>query len=247
MGPGIASYSGDVSIPDVSYLRAAGSLEIWYEFTPKLYAKVGASMYRLYAEDFNPNRNRDFRADNYEVYTGVVYALTAQRKITPFISAGIGLTKVDPEHNVALDGINGDAWLRSREWLLDGHPVPTPVVIFPIGGGFRFRISSTISIIADGALRFTNSDMLDGVSASVINANQLNDIARLYYETIRPNGIDNEVFINGNPKIGDVYGIFSVKLQFELGSPSFVRRSRSFSTRRARGKVECPVIIPDSN
>ena len=90
---------------------------------------------------------------------------------------------------------------------------------------------------ADGALRFTNSDMLDGVSASVINANQLNDIARLYYETIRPNGIDNEVFINGNPKIGDVYGIFSVKLQFELGSPSFVRRSRSFSTRRARGKV----------
>ncbi|UZR95111.1 hypothetical protein [Chondrinema litorale] len=246
-GPGLASYSGDVSVPDISHLRAAGNLEFWYQLTPNIYAKAGGSMYRIYAEDYNPKRNRDFRADNYEFYTGIILAASAEKAIMPFISASIGITKVDPEHNVTLDEINGESWLRSREWNLDGQPVSSPALIFPIGGGLRFRVSSTVSIVVDGALRFTNTDLLDGVSASLINTNEINEIARLYYENIRPDGIDDDVIANGNPAIGDVYGVFSVKLQFELGSPIRIRRSRSFNSRRGRGKVECPVIIPESN
>ena len=245
IGPGLTSYSGDISGPNLKYVRPAGNFELWYQFNPYLYVNFGTSIYRLYGEDINPIRNRAFRANHFELYTGLILASSASNKIMPFLTAGIGITKVDPEHKVPLIGSDGYWWLNSSKWLPDGQPIPSPGIIFPLGAGFRIKVSKKISIVVDGALRYTNNDMIDGVSASEIYIAEINEVGKKYFETIRPEGIDEDKIGNGNPDANDVYGIFSIKVQFFIGSPIIKNKTFRFNGLK-RGKLLCPAVIPDS-
>lgn len=235
LGPGLSSYSGDISGSKLNSVRTAINGEIWYQISSSIHAKVGSSLYQVYAEDIHPDRNRAFRANHYDAYLGVVYTPIPFLKVSPYFSAGIGITKVDPAHKVPLIGSDGFWWLNSSKWLPDGQPIPSPALIYPIGIGFKLKLSEKFSLLIDGTLRFTNTDMLDGVGSSEIIVAQIDGVGRRYFETIRANGLsDSDIFGNGNPDAGDSYGIFSIKLQYSIGN-LFSNKFDNF-----RGKIKCP-------
>jgi len=233
LGPGITSYSGDISGPDPQYFRPAVNFEIWYQFNPYLYGKAGTSLYQIYAEDIHPDRNRAFRANHYDAYLGVILAPSPNKVIMPYVTAGIGITKVDPEHKVPLTGSTGHWWLNSTKWLPDGRPIPSPAMIYPIGVGVKIRLAEKLSLLVDGVLRITNTDMLDGVGSSEIYVAEIDNVGRRYFETIRSGGLNEEdVLGNGNPDNGDTYGIFSIKLQYHFG--------KLLSGSKKIDKINCP-------
>ncbi len=236
VGPGITSYSGDISGPNLRFIRPAVNGEVWYRLNGNFYAKAGTGIYRIYAEDVHPDRNRAFRANHYDAYLGMVYMPMPYQKVAPFFTAGIGITKVDPTHKVPLIGSEGHWWLNSSKWLPDGRPIPSPAIIFPVGLGIQVRLSNKFALVADGVLRLTNTDMLDGVGSSEVYVAQIDGIGKRYFETIRPNGVGgNDVLGNGNPEVVDSYGIFSVRLQYFIGDIFPTNK-----TGKKGGKILCP-------
>jgi len=216
-GPGITSYSGDVSGSEFGNTRPAFNVELWYQMNRHLYLKSGASIYQISASDVFPDRNRAFKATNFEVYTSLMVGANPDWRLMPFAYAGIGISTNSPQY--ATPGENGSNFIDAKALNTENERIPGAVTIFPTGLGLRFRVNEKFAIIADGGIRFTNSDLLDGVSAARIDVNSLSPEAVNYFESIRPNGLNGvESFGNANPDKNDVYGIFSIKLQFRLNS-----------------------------
>ncbi|MEM1134902.1 MAG: hypothetical protein AAGI07_03610 [Bacteroidota bacterium] len=238
-GPGIAIYSGDVAGPTFSDIRPAGNMELWYKLSPSFYLKAGASIYRIFAKDIIPSRNRTFRSDHLELYSGFVYTPFPAKRLMPFASAGIGITSVNPAFRVPTDELGGHWWWISRRLGPDGSSIPSFGMIFPIGGGLRYVINSRMAFIVDGALRFTNTDMLDGVGTAQVVVANLSQTGINYFEAVRPNGINSEILQNGNPNLKDVYGVVTFKLQINLGGSTTKATSFKSKSGNKRGSA-CP-------
>ncbi len=214
-GPGVAAYSGDVSGERFEHMRPAFNLELWYQMHRHLYLKSGASIYQVFASDVFPERNRAFKATNFEVYTSLMLAGKPEWRLMPFAYAGIGVSTNAPQYAVPTD--NGNTFIDARELNTENERIPGAFTIFPTGAGVRFRLNEKLAIVADAGLRFTNSDLIDGLTTPIIDVNNLDQEAINYFESIRPEGLNGATrFGNGNPDRKDVYGIFSVKLQFKL-------------------------------
>ncbi|UZR95113.1 outer membrane beta-barrel protein [Chondrinema litorale] len=215
IGPGFASYSGDVSGEKFNDIRPALNMELWYQFNRNLYLKTGASIYQIAATDVFEDRNRDFKATNFELYTSLMLGGAPEWKLMPFGYAGVGLSTNDPQYAMNTD--QGKVFLDAKELNTESRDIPGAELIVPMGIGLRYRLNDRIAIVADGGLRFTTSDLLDGLSTRTIEVASLSQEAVNYFETIRPNGINGaETIGNGNPEKNDVYGIFSVKILFNL-------------------------------
>jgi hypothetical protein len=214
-GPGVASYSGDVSGEKFKNARPTFNAELWYQMNRNLYLKSGVSIYQIFATDVFPERNRAFKATNFELYTSLMLGANPDWRLMPFAYAGIGFSTNSPEY--ALLGENGANYLDAKALNTENERIPGAIMTLPTGVGFRFRLNEKLAIVADAGLRFTNTDLLDGVSAASIDVSTLTPQAVNYFEAIRPNGLNGaNVIGNGNPDKNDVYGIFSVKLQFKL-------------------------------
>jgi len=215
LGPGAVSYSGDVSGEEFKNVRSAFNVELWYQMNRNLYLKSGASIYQVFATDVFPERNRTFKASNFEVYTTLMLGANPDWRIMPFAYAGIGLSTNAPQYAVPSE--EGNRFINARTLNTESEPLPGAFAIFPAGVGVRFKLNEKLSIVTDAGLRFTNTDLIDGVSTSIIDVNNLSPEAINYFEQIRPQGLNGATrFGNGNPSRNDVYGILSIKLQFKL-------------------------------
>ena len=221
-GPGVASYSGDVSGERFENIRPAFNFELWYQMNRHLYLKSGASIYQVFATDVFPERNRGFKASNFEAYTSLMLAADPDWRLMPFAYAGVGVSTNAPQYAVPTDG--GNDFVDARALNTENERIPGAFAIIPTGVGVRFKLNEKLAIVADAGLRFTSTDLMDGVSTSIIDINNLSPEAINYFERVRPEGLNGATrFGNGNPDKNDVYGIFSIKLQFNLNRNSNTR------------------------
>ena len=219
IGPGTASYSGDVSGEKFRDIKPALNLELWYQFNRNLYLKTGTSIYQIGASDIFEDRNRDFKSTNFELYTSLMLGGDPSWRLMPFGYAGIGLTTNSTQYIMNSD--QGEVFLDAKDLQTEAEDIPGATLIFPMGIGLKYKLNDRFSIVADGGLRFTNSDLIDGVSTRSIDVSTLSAEAINYFETIRPDGINGaETIGNGNPDKNDVYGMFSLKLLFNLNGKS---------------------------
>ena len=215
-GFGIASYAGDLDHTGISNLRPAFNFETWYKLHENIQIKAGGSLYQLSADDHIASRNRGFRSNNYELYAAIMVVYPRNR-LDFFTYIGGGITKVDPE------GKNPGWYLDLPEYDIEGQKIKNPALIMPFGLGLRYKITPTFAVVLDGGYRLTNTDYLDGLSRKRIPLNELNQTAITYYKTISrsaekiiENRNDTSAIAGGNPDLNDLYGMFTVKLQYIL-------------------------------
>lgn len=217
VGPGIASYAGDVSFGGkIEEFRPKLNVELWYQMNRHLYLKSGFNLYQLYAEDFRSQRNRDFRASNFEVYTSLMYSLNSEWRIMPFAFLGLGVSTNSPQYAIPTNN-GGKRYIDAKTLNTEGENIPGSFVVIPGGIGFRFRVNYNIAIVTDGGFRYANTDLIDGVSVSSINTSNLSQEAIDYFEAIREENLSDDIFIgNGSPAFFDFYGMIAIKLQIRL-------------------------------
>ena len=215
-GLGIASYAGDLDGTGIGNAKPALNFEAWYKLHENIQLKAGTSLYQIAADDHVASRNRSFRANHYEVYAAAMIVFPKDR-FDFFSYIGGGITKVDPE------GIS-PGWIADLPiYDIEAQEMESTALIMPVGLGFRYKVTPTFAIVLDAGYRLTNTDYLDGVSRFNIPINELSSGAISYHNNVRsvdlnPNASDNAVFRGGNPDMNDLYGIFSIKLQYIIPS-----------------------------
>jgi len=122
--------------------------------------------------DWQLSRNMSFRTPYSELGAFIEYdvfdvsSARSQRWWTPFFTVGLGYFHFNP--TTILDGDVIDLQPVGTEGQgLDGYApkYATNIMSLPIGGGFKFRLTSAISIQAQMINRFTFTDYIDDVSA----------------------------------------------------------------------------------
>lgn len=215
LGPGISSYSGDVSGERFKNIGPAFNIEFWYQINRFIYLKSGASSYQINAEDIIFSRNRDFKATNFDGYSSLMIGGKPNWRLIPFVYAGFGITSNTPKYKIPTD--NNNALLDARTLNTEGVQLPNTISFFIPGLGIKYRLNEKISLIADAGIRVLNSDTIDGLSAFIIDTNTLSPEAINYFNAIRPEGLNGATrFGNANPFKNDVYGLFNVKLLLEI-------------------------------
>jgi len=215
-GLGITSYAGDLDGTGISNMKPALNFEAWYKLHENIQIKAGTSLYQLAGNDHVASRNRSFRANHYELYAAAMIVFPVDR-LDFFTYIGGGITKVDPE------GISPGWIVDLPVYDVEGQSMESTALIMPVGLGFRYKVTPTFAVVFDAGYRLTNTDYLDGVSRFDIPVNSLSRAAVSYHNSVRNNDIntnasDNATFRGGNPDLNDLYGIFSIKLQYIIPS-----------------------------
>ncbi|MBX2840541.1 MAG: hypothetical protein KTR26_02120 [Flammeovirgaceae bacterium] len=218
-GMGVAAYIGDLGNTGINTIRPAANFETWYHFNNVVQLKAGASMYQLYAEDHVVSRNRDFRANHWDVYAGLNFTIPT-KTVQPFTYVGLGVTKVDPE------GKTPNGYTNLSQMEPEAMTMPEYAIILPVGFGLRFLASPQIAIVLDGSVRITDTDQLDATSRKSIPVNDLSSEAISYHKSIRSKPIykdfESPQFIGGgNPDKDDLYWMFTVKFQYIIWNKGF--------------------------
>lgn len=214
-GIGMASYAGDLDNTGISNMKPAINFEAWYKLHENIQIKAGTSLYSIAADDQASGRNRGFRANHYELYAAAMIVFPKDR-FDFFSYIGGGITKVDPEGRVP------GGYIDLPEYDIEGQKINKTALIMPVGLGLRYKVTPTFAIVMDAGYRLTNTDYLDGLSQSEIPVNQLSNSAISYYNSVRRDNLnqntDNATIRGGNPDMNDLYGIFSLKLQYIIPS-----------------------------
>lgn len=214
-GFGMTAYAGDLDHTGISNLRPAFNFETWYKLHENISLKAGGSLYQLSADDHVASRNRSFRSNNYELYAAVMI-MYPRNRLDFFTYIGGGITKVDPEGRVP------GGYYDLPLYDIEGTKIKNPALIMPFGLGIRYKVTPTFAIVLDGGYRLTNTDYLDGVSRKEIPVSELSPAAISYYNAVNTKtdqvikNSDNATIAGGNPNLNDLYGMFTVKLQYIL-------------------------------
>ena len=152
-------------------------------------------------------------------------------RISPYVLGGIGYFRFNPQ--AKLEG----EWIDLQRLSTEGQgfvEYPNKKIYklrqfnFPIGAGFKYKLSTLFNFSAEFVYRILNTDYLDDVSTTYIDpvtfSNPLNnysviDISRvlkLYdrQSELNPSHITNVGDTRGNPKNKDAYFSFSLKIGF---------------------------------
>jgi len=218
VGPGLTSFIGDASDQKLSTPRFALNAEAWYYLNDNFQLKSGLSFYRLSAEDADTTRLRSFNANNFEVYTSLMYYFR-RGVFTPFAYVGIGFTTSNPM---------GES--RIGEWDLrdiepEGEEVPGLVGMVPLGVGLEYEITPVLSVVADLSMRYAFSDQMDAISREVILVDNLSPQAVEYHESLSDyiaRQVNEEASLQGGSSSeGDIYTMFSIKVKFTPSASIF--------------------------
>ncbi len=101
----------------------------------------------------------------YKKMEGDVPGLSPQRrKIAPYASLGLGGVYFNPKVN--WNDANGNEALNPDKVQTDKDNTKKIAVSIPMGAGIRFPVGDRLSLGLGGALRYTPTDYLDGVSVA---------------------------------------------------------------------------------
>lgn len=149
------------------------NLGINYVFASHFKARLEGTYYKIIGSDppSDPRANRSprnlsFRATNMEAAALIEYYLypvdvNASRRNTlnPYLFAGVGISTNNPKAE-----LNG-TWVDLRPLQLENNPYNSTVIVFPLGIGLKYKLSTRLDLKVEGNYRFTLTDYMDDISA----------------------------------------------------------------------------------
>lgn len=222
-GIGVANYLGDLVENSRLYSQSGFSFSIGaaYAFSNKFSARLDAGVQKLQAADSKNkgvqyrDRNLSFKSNVFDVSISAEYSLLDinKYKITPFLSAGVGMMFFNP---YAKDANGKKQFLRelgTEGQGLSAYPgrkiYSKSAVEFPLGFGFKIAASQKIILQLELNYRFTGTDYLDDVSTNSYPDKALLDARNPVISTFTYRGPGpypaNLQLPRGNPKDKDGY------------------------------------------
>lgn len=152
-------------------------------------------------------------------------------RLSPYLLGGIGYFSFNPQAKL------GNNWVDLQPLSTEGQgfkeypsrkPYALKQVNFPVGLGFRYELSSLLSVRAEFVYRILTTDYLDDVSrwyidptlyANYFSGNKLTNALLLNdrkYE-INPGSVTYPGDQRGDPRDNDAYMSFNIKLGLTLG------------------------------
>jgi len=187
-GIGLGAYDGELQNarlnPDFLSIKPSLSAHFRYNLSNNFAARLGLLYSRISGDDQNfqePawHQTRDFSFEGPivelsiqgEIYPFGLYkagkrnksGLSKNRRLAaPFVSIGVGGTFFQPNNDWNED--NGNGGVSPSLIQTDIIEAKNTALSIPMGLGVRFRVSNTFTLGLEGALRYTSSDYLDGIS-----------------------------------------------------------------------------------
>ena len=236
-GAGVAAYHGDLMQSDgnmfkqASYSFSAGAA---YAFTKKISATFDLGIHKLQAADSKNSgsqykaRNLSFKSNVFDISLAAVYSILDldHYKVTPYISAGVGVLFFKPYANGASGNKQFLRELGTEGQGLTGYPgmYKKTAVEFPMGLGVKYPINESISLQLEFNYRITGTDYLDDVSTSGYPPKALLDAKNPVTAkfTWRGNEVGGEAYPKnlslprGNPKDKDGYITTQLKVAYNF-------------------------------
>jgi len=178
-GVGAAGYMGDLNINDpVKPSGPSFGLFAKYNFDGYLGLRINYSFGIIAAADSNSS-NPQFRQRNLSFTTtlnevSVLAEFNFMRyipsvtttKYTPYLYLGAALVNYNP--TTVFNGQKYD--LRPLETEGEKKPYPTTAIAIPYGAGFKYNVSSSVTLGVEIGYRNPNTDYLDDVSGNYVFA-----------------------------------------------------------------------------
>ena len=236
-GVGVAAYHGDLMQNDLnmfkqgSYAFSAGAS---YAFLKKLSARFDIGIQQLKAADSKNSgaqykaRNLSFKSTVFDIALAAEYTILDldRYKVTPYISAGVGVMFFNPYTNDATGRKQYLRELGTEGQGLAAYPdrkmYKKSAVVFPLGIGAKYPINDKIALKLDFNYRITGTDYLDDVSINSYPDKALLDARNPVTATFTWRGNEvgqgaypkNLALPRGNPKDKDGFLTIQVKMVY---------------------------------
>lgn len=210
-----------------------------YNFNDRIALKANVLYGRIYAHDrdskseWQQNRNLHFRSDVFEISTQVeVNFLTYEigdprRPSTPYLFAGIGLFRFNPQANF------NDRWVDLQPLGTEGQGIEgnedryiLTQFCIPFGLGYKFNIYKGLAGAIEWGIRKTFTDYLDDVSGNYVESNLLEfengPLSQILADrSLEPLGSDgtNDGYQRGESNRKDWYIFTGIMLTYKIGKP----------------------------
>ena len=178
-GAGLAAYHGDLMQSDANMFKQASyafNAGVAYAFSKKISATFDLGIQKLQAADSKNSgaqykaRNLSFKSNVFDISLAAVYSILDLKKykVTPYISAGVGVMFFNPYANDASGKKQFLRELGTEGQGLAAYPerkmYKKSAVIFPLGFGAKYPLNEKIALLLDFNYRITGTDYLDDVS-----------------------------------------------------------------------------------
>lgn len=253
---GVSNYYGDLQpkfFASYGY-QPMGGIVYKHFMSPHVGIRMGVSYTNLSAADSQTNipvyqsRNLSFTTHLLEFHTALEINLLPieanRRKVTPYIFGGISVFYFNP---FAEDNAGNKVFLRPLSTEGEGLPMypdrkaySLVNMAFPFGGGMKFFIGKTIMLTGELGFRYTNTDYLDDVSKSYVNADTLQAYKGLVARSMAYRG--NTVFGSkyDNPEYGFQRGDSKSNDWYWFGNITCTIYFRAFGNPKEYLKTKCP-------
>lgn len=212
-GAGIAAYHGDLMQSDANMFKQASysfSAGASYAFIKKLSASLDFGIQQLKAADSKNSgeqykaRNLSFKSTVFDIAVSAEYSILDldRYKVTPYVSAGVGVMFFNPYTTSAAGNKQYLRELGTEGQGLSAYPdrkmYKKSAVEFPLGIGAKYPLTDKIALKLDLKYRITGTDYLDDVSINGYPDKALLDARNPVTATFTWRG--NEVGQGGYPK-----------------------------------------------
>lgn len=175
IGAGTANYYGDLIKNDFGFTQPsfAFSTGLSYAITNNIAARLDVGIQKLKGSDSKkggayPGRNLSFKSTVFDFSISGEYTIfnMEKSKVSPFISAGVGVMLFNP-YTYDASGIRQSLpELGTEGQGLAGYPgfYNTAALEFPLGIGVKYRLNNNATVGLEFNYRITRTDYLDDVS-----------------------------------------------------------------------------------
>ena len=256
---GFANYYGDLQNKPITLDQSNGAIGagLKYDLTDHLAVRTGFVYGKISADDKRNKtslqfRNLNFQSKIFEWNVLAEYTLfdLAERKLSPYAFAGLGLFHFNP---YTYDSLGNKFFLRPLSTEGQGlaqYPDRKPYHLtqfsIPLGVGIKFRVTDNVILAYELGLRKTFTDYLDDVSktyvdqSALLNAKGAKAVELAYRGGELKNGdpvYPADGTKRGGEKFKDWYYFSGVSLSIGLNT------SNNFLSHRVKSSVNCPVKV----
>jgi hypothetical protein len=238
---GVAFYLGDIN-PSKIFSQLNGSAGVFYRYNidTRWALRAGLTWGRIAGDDAkydNSARNLNFRNDIFDfsvmVEVNFLTFFTSNAKyfrFSPYITAGISAFFMNPKGHYFNDAGGNTQWVPLKSLSTEGQGLggdaPKPYSLangaFPFGIGFKYALSSVVSLGLEWTMRLSFTDYLDDVSGVYYDNTKIQtgvgDIAAWFADPVPEPDKHTAGMQRGDPNTLDWYSFTSVTLSIKLNA-----------------------------
>ncbi|MCS6821339.1 MAG: DUF6089 family protein [Microscillaceae bacterium] len=94
-----------------------------------------------------------------------------RKDVSPYVFAGLGLIYSNPQARTPED--MGRKWIDLQPLATEGKHYSRTTLIFPLGGGVRFKVADRVDVGVEMSLRVSMTNYLDDVSGNYVSPSEL--------------------------------------------------------------------------